>query len=64
MAIKNHREMKDEASLTEEHWEGMKTGSDGYPRKTLSNQYLIAGQGYDDNQSNSFEAKQITIVGL
>ena len=34
MAIKNHREMKDEASLTEEHWEGIETGSDGYPRKT------------------------------
>jgi hypothetical protein len=29
--------MKDEASLTEEYWSGMKIGSDGYPRKTNSN---------------------------
>ena len=59
MAIKNDREMKDEASLTEEYWEGIETGSDGYPRKTLSNQYLIAGQGDDDDQGISFEAKFI-----
>ena len=59
MAIKNEREMKDEASLTEEHWEGMKTGSDGYPRKTQSNQYLVAGQEYNDDQGISFEAKFI-----
>ena len=68
MSINNKREGNDIAGLYSDHWEGIRSGNDEYPKKGRHDSYLVAGglkgAKVDERAAPNFKTKTIEVFGF